>query len=56
MNLLAVGVLESSMTLLAIGVSGAMLRPKRCADWDFVISLGRPYFLVIEVALVGLSQ
>ena len=55
-NLLAVGVLEGSMTILAVGVSGAMFRPKRCSDWDFVMSLGRPYFLVIEVALVGISQ
>ena len=55
-NLLAVGVLEGSMTILAVGVSGAMFRPKRCSDRDFVLSLARPYFLVIEVALVGISQ
>ena len=56
MNLLAVGVLEGSMTILVVGMSGAMFRPKRCSDWDFMMFLGRPYFLVIEVALVAISQ
>ena len=56
MNLLAVGVLEGSMTILVVGMSGAMFSPKRCSDWDFVMYLGRPYFLVIEVALMGISQ
>ena len=41
-SLLAVGVLEGLVDLLAAGVSGAGLCPKRCSDSVSVMSLGRP--------------
>ena len=39
--------------LFLVGLSGAILRPCVCVGLVSVIFLGRPYFLLVDVALVG---